>query len=230
MGSFKDVFKFSKQDWLLALTGAYCVVSVTMNFLCMKPLAFGTYFTWMDGGLFVSWIVFLIANVITEVYGKRPAQIVAGIATVVAFFISVVAALEVMIPTLPEYAEQDAHFRAIFSNGPRTIISSAVAFYIGNLVNVGVIYRLKQSAERKKNDSAYKFVFRATLAAIIGQLVDNSLFEVLALAPVGLSVFELQWKDICTIVLVGSLIETAIEAFFVPFISIPMTRYLQKKQ
>ena len=203
--SLKENLKLNKKEWLLALTGTYCVVAVMMNILCVKPLNFGTSFTLMDGGLLVSWLVFLIANVITEVYGKRTAQFVAGVATLVALFVSIVAALEVYIPTLPEYAEQNEHFKFIFNNGPRTIISSAIAFYIGNIAA------------------------RAVLSTIIGQFVDNALFDILAFAPIGLSAFEMQWKDIATIVLVGTPIETAIEAFFVPLITIPLTRFLQKK-
>lgn len=228
--SLKTFFKLDKKEWLLALAGTYCAVSVVMNILCVKPLGFGTFFTWMDGGLFVSWMVFLIANVITEVYGKRTAQLVAGIATIVAFFISIIAALEVYIPTLPEYAEQNEHFKYIFSNGPRTIISSAIAFFIGNLVNISIIDSLKKKAVKNNNDNSVRFIFRAVLSTIIGQLVDNSLFEVLAFAPIGLSAFEMQWKDILTIVCVGSVIETIIEAFFVPLITVPFSKYLQKKQ
>ena len=224
--NFKCSLKLTKSEWLIALAGAYCVVAVMMNILCIKPLNFGTSFTMMDGGLLVSWLVFLIANVVTEVYGKRPAQILAGVATVVAFFISIVAALEVYIPTLPEYAEQNEHFRYIFNNGPRTIISSAIAFFIGNMINVGIIHKLKMRA--LNNDNSYKFAVRAVFSTLIGQLIDNALFDVLAFAPIGLSAFELQWKDIATIVLVGTPIETLVEAFFVPLITIPFTRYLIK--
>ena len=228
--SFKEIFQLNKTQWLLALTGTYCVVAVMMNILCVKPLGFGTVLTWMDGGLFISWLVFLIANVITEVYGKRTAQLVAGIATIVAFCISIVAALEVYIPTLPEYAEQNEHFKFIFNNGPRTIISSAIAFYLGNLVNVHIIDRLKKIAIRHNNDNGFRFTFRAVVSTIIGQFVDNALFEILAFAPIGISAFEMQWKDIATIVLIGTPIETAIEAFFVPLITIPFSKYLQKKE
>ncbi|MBQ7489320.1 MAG: queuosine precursor transporter [Bacteroidales bacterium] len=227
--SLKENLKLNKKEWLLALTGTYCVVAVMMNILCVKPLNFGTSFTLMDGGLLVSWLVFLIANVITEVYGKRTAQLVAGVATLVALFVSIVAALEVYIPTLPEYAEQNEHFKFIFNNGPRTIVSSAIAFYIGNIVNVGIIAKLKNVSVKNGRDNSYRFAARAVLSTIIGQFVDNALFDILAFAPIGLSAFEMQWKDIATIVLVGTPIETAIEAFFVPLITIPLTRFLQKK-
>lgn len=220
--------RITKSEWLLALTGTYCVISVMMNLLCMKPMSFGTGFIWMDGGLLISWVVFLISNVITEVYGKRPAIVVAGIATVVAFFSSVIAAVEVYLPTLPEYAEQAEHFANIFSNGPRTILSSATAFFIGNVINVEIIDRFRLRAAANSNDNAARFTFRAVFSTIAGQLVDNALFQTLAFAPVGFSVYEMRWQDIGTAVATGTVIETVVEACFIGFITIPLTKYLKR--
>jgi len=221
---------FSKNDWLLALSGAYCVVSVMMNLLCMKPLSFGTGFIWMDGGLLVSWMVFLISNVLTEAYGKRQAIVVAGIATVVAFAVSIIAAIEVHIPTLPEYSEQATHFSSIFSNGPRTIVSSALAFFIGNLINVEIIDRFRLRAVSRGNDNNARFAARAVFSTIVGQFVDNGLFQCLAFAPIGFSVYEMRWVDICTAVLTGTVIETVVESFFIGLITIPLTKRLRRMQ
>lgn len=218
----------SKADWLLGLTGAYCVISVMMNLLCMKLMNFGTSFVWMDGGLIISWLVFLISNVVTEVYGKRTAIVIAGFATVVAFFVNVVAALEVYLPTLPEYAEQAEHFAHIFSNGPRTITSSAIAFFIGNAINCEIIDRFRKRAQEKQNDNGWRFTFRAIFSTVIGQLFDNGIFEILAFAPFGISVYEIRWIDIGTAVVTGTIIETSIEASFVGLITIPLTKYLKR--
>ena len=215
-----------RKEWLLGLTGAYCVISVMMNLLCMKPLSFGTGFVWMDGGLVISWMVFLISNVITEAYGKREAIAVAGIATVVAFAMSIVGVIEVRLPTLPEYAEQAEHFANIFSNGPRTIISSALAFFIGNVINVEIIDRLRRRAARRRNDNAARFTGRAVFSTVVGQFVDNGLVQTLAFAPVGLSVYEMRMVDIATAVATGTIIETVIEGCFVGLVTIPLTRFL----
>lgn len=215
-------------DWLLGLTGAYCVISVMMNLLCMKPMSFGTDFIWMDGGLLISWIVFLISNVITEVYGKRQAIVVTGIATIVAFCMSVVAAVETYLPTLPEYAEQSEHFANIFSNGPRTIVSSTVAFFVGNVINVEIIDHFRKRAKKNNNDNGVRFTFRAIISTIVGQLVDNGLFQTLAFAPIGISLYEMRLVDIGTAILTSTAFETVVESFFVGFVTIPLTKYLKK--
>lgn len=220
--------RLKKSDWLLALTGAYCVISVMMNLLCMKPMSFGTNFIWMDGGLLISWIVFLISNVITEVYGKREAIVVAGIATIIAFMMSIIAALEVFLPTLPQYNAQAEHFANIFSNGPRTITSSAIAFFLGNLINVEIIDRLRNKAKTLNNDNTKRFNFRAVLSTIVGQFADNAMFQIFAFAPIGISIFEMQWKDIGSAIAMSTIVETIIESFFIGFVTIPLTRYLKK--
>ncbi len=211
----------NRQTWLLLLAGAYSVICVMMNYLCMKPISFGTGFIWMDGGLLVSWTVFLISNVIVEAYDKKTAIQVSAIATVLAFAVSVLAAIEVHLPTLPQYAMQADHFAHIFSNGPRTIVSSALAFFVGNVVNVEIIAALKNNGRR-----LMPFWGRAVLSTIVGQLVDNSLFQVLAFAPIGLSVYEMYWRDIWTAVGMSSLFETVVEMFFVPLITLPLTNYI----
>jgi len=207
------------------LTGTYCVISVMMNYLCMKPLNFGTGFIWMDGGLLISWIVFLISNVIVEAYDKRTAIIITGIAAVLTLLISCLGWLEVQLPTSPHYHSQAEHFSYIFSNGPRTIISSVIAFFVGNVVNVSVIARLKTNHQSPITNHQ-SFWLRAVISTIIGQIVDNSLFQVLAFAPIGLSLYEMHWQDIWTAVGMSSAFETVVEALFVPLITLPLTRHI----
>lgn len=222
--------KPNTQEYLLLLTGAYCVISVMMNYLCMKPMSFGTNWVWMDGGLLVSWLVFLISNIIVEVYGKRTALIVTLVATLVAFVMSWVALLEVQLPTLPQYDMQATHFAYIFSNAPRTIIASAIAFAVSGVVNIKIIAAFKAHADVSAVHTPYHtaFVFRAIVAALVGQSIDNLLFQVLAFAPVGLSLYEMYWRDIWSAVCVSTLFETLVEAIFVPLVALPITRYLQR--
>lgn len=216
----------TRQSWLLLLTGTYCVISVMMNYLCMKPMSFGTDIIWMDGGLLISWLVFLISNILVEAYSKKTAVLVICIATVITLLISVLGVIEVYLPTLPQYATQAEHFAYIFSNGPRTIVSSVVAFFVGNVVNVSVIAWLKTSPSLFANTNGKAFWLRAVVATVIGQVVDNSLFQILAFAPIGLNLYEMLWHDIWTAIGISVLFESVVEMFFVPLIALPMTRHI----
>ncbi|MFC2821965.1 MAG: queuosine precursor transporter [Sphaerochaeta sp.] len=218
---------FSSDDWLLALSVIYGVIAVTMNIFCMKSLSFGTSRIICDGGLLISWGVFLISNVIVEVWDEKTSARVVTVTAFVVFAIMVIGRLIVFIPTLPEYENQALAFARIFSNGPRTIIASVSAFWAGNLINVHIIGKMKKFWERRGTDSKSGFFFRAAFSTLVGQLADNALFMALAFAPIGLSVYEMAWFDIMTSIFAGTIIELAVESLLVPFITIPLVRRIK---
>lgn len=214
----------------MGLSIIYVAVAVTMNIFCMKALSFGTSYILCDGGLLISWGVFLVSNVVVEVWDERTAMFMATFAALITFILMVIGRLIVLMPTLPEYAEQANAFALIFSNGPRTILASVLAFWVGNLVNVHIIYKVKVALEKKNSDNRIWFFLRAAVSTLIGQFVDNALFMILAFAPIGLSVYEMAWFDILTAVLSGTVTELVVESCLVPFITIPITRWLQNKR
>ena len=222
--------KLTSQECLIGLSVIYVVVAVTMNIFCMKSLSFGSPIIICDGGLLISWAVFMISNVIVEVWDERTSMVLVTFAAVMSLLVMLLARLIVFIPTLPDYAEQAHAFELIFSNGPRTIIASVTAFWIGNFVNVHIIYKIRISLESKSRDNRILFFLRAAFSTLIGQLVDNAVFMVLAFAPVGISVYEMLWYDIFTAVLSGTVIELVVESALVPFITIPLVRWIRKKK
>ncbi len=222
--------KLSSQECLVGLSVVYVVISVMMNIFCMKSLSFGSPIIVCDAGLLISWGVFLVSNVIVEVWDERTSMILVGFAAIVCFAVMVLGRIIVHIPTLPDYQDQANAFAQIFSNGPRTIIASVTAFCIGNFVNVHIIYRAKLALERKGRDNKVFFFLRASISTLIGQLVDNAIFMVLAFAPVGISLYEMAWYDIMTAVLSGTVIELVVESCLVPFITMPLVRWIKAKR
>jgi hypothetical protein len=219
--------RLSSQELLIGLSVIYVVIAVTMNIFCMKSLSFGSPVIICDGGLLISWGVFLISNVIVEVWDERTSMVLVSFAAVVSFIVMLIGRLIVLIPTLPEYEEQANAFALVFSNGPRTIIASVTAFWVGNFVNVHIIYKIRMKLESRHKDSKVMFFLRAVLSTLIGQLVDNAMFMVLAFAPIGLSVYEMAWFDIFTAVMAGTVIELVVESCLVPFITMPMVKWLR---
>lgn len=219
--------KLNSSEWLIALAVTYTVITVTMNIFCMKALSFGSPVIICDGGLLISWGIFLISNVIIEVWGEEESRKIINIAAVISFFAMIIGRLIVYIPTLDEYEAQAEAFAMVFSNGPRTIISSSIAFWCGNVINVHIIAKMKERVERRQSDNGLWFFFRASFSTLIGQLIDNALFMTLAFAPIGLSIYEMAWKDIVSSVLSGTLIELLVESSFVPLITIPLTKHIQ---
>lgn len=216
----------SSNDYLLFLAITLAVISTTMNIFCMKSLSFGSPIILCDAGLLISWGVFLISNVITEVWNEKMAIKLVTFSAIVSLFTMILARIIVDIPTLPTYYDQADAFAKIFSNGPRTIISSIIAFLVGNFVNVHIIQKIKDRLA--ENDNHFFFFMRAAFSTLIGQLVDNALFMFLAFAPIGISVYEMNVFDIITAVLSGTVIELVVEVCFVPFITIPLTALIKR--
>lgn len=217
----------SSSTWYEVMFATYCIVAVVMNIFAMKTLGTGNVAI-CDGGLTISWIIFLISSIVTEVWGKEKARKMFTITTCLSFVFMLLGRLivEVPVPVGAEYSIQEEAFRRIFSNGPRTILASVIAFYIGNLINVEVIDKLR--AKFNKHTAGH-IIFRAIFATLVGQLVDNAMFTILAMGPFGISVYEVPWAGIVSLVLVGTLIELAVEALVVPFISVPTIRFLTQK-
>ena len=221
----KNSFKLTSRDYLVVLSMLYASVSLAMNVFCMKPLSWGTDVVFSDGGQTISWIVFLISNVIVEVWGEKESIKVISFAAITTFLLLIIGRLLVMVPVLPEYTEQNNAFALVFSNGPRTIISSIIAFWIGGFINVEIISFMKKVIRK---DGKVQFFLRASFSTLIGQLVDNALFMVLAFAPVGLSLYELMWKEIISSVIIGPAIELLSESCMVPFVTSPLSQHISK--
>jgi len=226
----KEKRQLTSQECLTGLSVLYVVIAVMMNIFAMKALSFGTSMIICDGGLLISWGVFLISNVIVEVWGKRKTVVLVTFAAVVAFVIMLLGRLIVAIPTLTSYQDQAQAFEMVFSNGPRTILASLIAFWVGNYVNVHIIHVFKTIMERRGTDNKAYFFLRAAISTLIGQFVDNILFLSLAFAPVGLSVYEMTWHDILTAALSGTVIELVVESIFVPMITIPLVRKIRERK
>jgi len=222
----KEKLKLSSGDALLLLTGLYTAVSLAMNIFCMKAISWGTDVVFSDGGQVVSWSVFLIANIITEVWGEEKSMKVITFSAITTFTLLVIGRLLVLVPSTPDYEAQTTAFALIFSNGPRTIISSITAYWIGGFVNVHIIALLKKRWEKKDNGG--KFFVRASFSSLIGQIVDNAIFSIMAFAPLGISAYEMLWKDILSAVIIGSVIEVVLESFMVPLVTFPVTKSLLK--
>lgn len=216
------------EEWLLCLSVLYVVASVMMNIFCMKALSFGSSVIVCDAGLLISWTVFLFLNVIVEVWDENTAMVLVTFSAVVCLAVMLLAKLIVYIPTLEEYENQAQAFASVFSNGPRTIIASIVAFWIGNFINSHIIYKMRIFFERKKKDNNLMFFFRSAISTVFGQFADNTVFMLLAFAPVGLSLYEMEMQNILTAVLYGTMIEFCCETFFVPLITIPLTKKIKK--
>lgn len=213
-----------KAQYLGVFMAIYSVFTVVQNLFEMKTLGTSS-FAFGGGGIMLSWATFMIMDITTELFGEKETMKVYTFAGLLNLFIVILAQIVIAIPGV--YEEQNAAFAQIFSNGIRTAASSFIAFWIGNFVNAKIMVSMKRAAGNSK--SKLLFFVRAVVSTIFGQFVDNMTFATLAFAPIGISLFEMTWRDILTSALFGTFMETIIESVFVPFITIPVSNNIQKK-
>lgn len=211
-----------KEDYLMILSMIAVAVNFSMNIFCMKPLSFGSDIIVMDGGLLISWISFAIINIIAESYGSITARKVTWLSGIVSFALLIIGVLITMIPTTGIYLDQATHFKYIFSNGIRTYIASTVAYIIGNFVN---IFLMVESKRKDKKKNVTTFFIRSVASLLFAQAVDNFIFETLAFAPIGLSIYEMRYGDILTASICSTVFEVLVHALFI----MPFTYRIVKK-
>lgn len=214
--------KKEKISWLSILFCIYGVFTVLQNLFEMKTIG-SNELAIMGGGTIISWIPFMMGDIITEVYGEKTSIKSFTIAGIINVVTVIFAQIVIWLPGT--YAEQNEAFAQVFSNGPRTAIASFVAFWVGNFLNTRVMASMKRKSRNKRK--RFSFFIRAVLSTLVGQFVDNGLFLVLALAPFGLSAFEMTWADILNVTITGTLIECVIESALVPLITIPLSEYIE---
>ena len=214
--------KNNKYVALSIIMSLYCVFTVVQNLFEMKTI--GTEaFAFGGGGIMLSWATFMLMDICTEIYGKKATMQVYTMAGLVNILIVVLAQIVIAFPGV--YPEQNQAFAQIFSNGPRTVLASFAAFWMGNFVNMNIMLKMK---DKDKSGSGFLLFLRALVSTVFGQFVDNAFFAALAFAPVGISLFEMTWRDILTSSLFGTGMETLIESCFMPLITLPVIKKLKK--
>ena len=216
--------ELKKYEVMMYFMAVYAVFTVVQNLFEMKTL--GTEaFAFGGGGGLLSWATFMIIDISTELFGKKETIKLYTFAGVINLFIVGLAQLIIALPGV--YPDQNEAFRLIFSNGIRTALASFAAFWVGNYVNMTIMIKMKEWA--KESDSKFLLFVRAVVSTIFGQFVDNLFFASFAFAPIGLSAFEMRWRDIFTSSAFGTGMETLNETIFVPLITIPVITRLRKR-
>lgn len=201
---------------LNVLFGVYAASLIVMNVLATKSIDIGLFT--VTTGIFVSPIVFIIQDVITELFGYKKAKDM----IILGFIMSVIATLLYQLAIWFEpsavFANQEA-FSSVLSTTLRITIASLTAYTIGSLTNSKIMHRLKSH-----NDSLF---VRAIGSTIAGQFLDNLVFAFVAFYGV------MPLSNVISMVIGGTLIEVIYEIVLYPATKGAITgtgRYLQSEK
>lgn len=219
----KKLKNIKLSSWILIIGAFYFTGSIIQNILAVKMFGTSTL-NICDGGVIISWLVFACMDIITEVLGKKKAIRYFTIASCLNLLFTLLFLLVIAIPGNDAYMSEV--FATMLGTNWRIVIASISAFWIGNYINTFIMYIMRVRSKNENNKVS--FVIRAILSTILGQIVDNSLFYILAFAPLGIpGTYELSWLSIVQNVSITTGIETISEAIVSPLTAL-FVGYLKK--
>lgn len=189
---------FRYYDVIVAFFAAMLLIS---NISATKLVAFGPIIT--DGGAILFPLIYILGDVLTEVYGyayaRRAIWTGFGVMILGVFTFSAVRVL----PAAADYTDQSA-FDAILGFLPRIVLASLLAYLIGSFVNSYVLAKMKQSRWKKR------LWVRLIGSTVVGELGDTIVFGLVAFAGI------LTAKDMVAFILIGWIFKTLVEVLVLP--------------
>jgi len=203
-----------RYKYLSVITGFFTATLLLSNVLAGKIVVLG-------GMIFPASVVmfpisYVFGDILTEVYGYSASRRVVwtGFVTLVAavFFIEIAKAL----PPAPFWQGQQA-FEAVFSQTPRIVAGSIIAYFAGEFTNSYVLAKMKIVTEGK--GMAARFV----ASTVVGVFVDTALF--CAIAFMG----AMPMKALLFLIFCDWVAKVLWEVFALP-LSLPLTGWMKKTE
>lgn len=214
-----------KMKVLMIIVGAMSVVLLASNFMATK--LWNLFSIPVDGGLLLFPVSYVLGDMLMEIYGKKIADFVAFIVVVINIVAMVALGLVVYLPPYPGYDGQEA-YAYIFSFSFRITLGSLAGYLLSQWTNNWAFFKIHhwQDSSIIRDDgeprSSKGFKLRSIGSSLIGRLVDNLIFEIIAfLGVLPLADFA---KQATGAYVEGLIVETII----VVLISDPLIRTIKK--
>lgn len=192
--------------------GVFDVVAVLfVSFLLVSNIAatkviglgVGPWHLVFDGGAVLFPLTYVLGDVLSEVYGFRPARRVILLGFVVSVTASLVFLVVQVAPVGPGYANQAA-YEAVLGFVPRIVAASVLGYLAGQLLNSRVLVAIK---ERWGEDHLWARLIGSTL---VGELADTLVFCTVAFLGV------IPGLDFLNYVVTGYVYKVGVEVVMLP--------------
>lgn len=202
MSSILHLSESGLRKLLIALS-LYLTSLIAANTLGMKVMPF-LFDSHLSVGVFMFPVVFLMTDVVGEVYGKRAAKlfVLAGIVSTVLWIAYSLVSLAVPWSSGGHFAE--GSYETVFGLTLRIAIASVVAFAVAEYQDVISFFFFKKKLGEKA------FWLRSTLSNLWSQLLDTVLFMTIAF----LGVYE--WPVLLSLILTWWLYKVAMGFLYTP--------------
>lgn len=153
------------------ITAFFCMAFTIANLITVKVINIGFLGMETPAGVLIYPLVYILTNVIAEVYGEKVAQrtIILGLCVDILFVF--MTTLILFLPS-PSFYTGDSSLEFVFTQTPRILVASYISYLIGNFVNARITAKLNKG----KDYSSVKNLGIITFS----ELIDNFIFIGLA--------------------------------------------------
>ena len=203
---FKGLYPF--------LMAAFVGLLLISNVGAVKLIQFGPIYT--DGGAFLFPLVYIVGDVLSEVYGFKAARKAIYTGFAMAILASFTFFLVQKSPAASDWANQAA-FESILGFVPQIVLASICGFLVGQLLNSYVLVKIKERTKEKK------LWLRLIGSTVVGEFADTLVFCTIAFYGI------ITGWDFVNYVLFGYLYKTLLEVFLLP-VTYNVIKFVKKKE
>ena len=202
------------------LVGAFVGLLLISNIAAVKPIGLFDLplvgYLVVDGGAFLFPLVYVVGDILSEVYGFRATRR----AIVLGFAMAVLAALTFWVvqlsPPLDGWGNQAA-YESILGFVPRIVLASVCGFLIGQFLNAWVLVRIKERTKERR------LWVRLIGSTAVGELADTIVFCTIAFAGI------ITGTDFVKYVVIGYVYKTLIEVVLLP-VTYPLIGWVKRRE
>lgn len=150
-----------------AVMSVFCGLLLISNIGGTKLIQLGPLIT--DGGAFLFPLVYVIGDILSEVYGFRAARRVIYTGFGLAALASMTFWVVQLAPPAPGYENQEA-FAAVLGFVPRIVAASLAGYLVGQLLNAWVLVKIKERTQERA------LWLRLVASTVVGESADTVVF------------------------------------------------------
>lgn len=180
--------KPKKENLFLILTSFFTVLVILSNLLAVKLVKVPFFEEIaLPAGLLIFPITFLIADLVTEIFGSNKARMMVYLAFGLSLFASAILHLSVMIPPHPAWVsplnpfgfessvEYQHAYRSVFGLTGITVLSSMAAYVLSQILDIHLFQFFKQLTGERH------LWFRNIASTLTSQIIDTLVVNILLL-------------------------------------------------
>lgn len=179
----------------------FCGLLLISNIGATKLIAFGPIIT--DGGAFLFPLVYIVGDILSEIYGLRAAKRAISTGFGLAILASATFWIVDLSPAAPGY-ENQAAFGAVLGFVPRIVAASMAGYLVGQLLNALVLVKIKERTQEKA------LWLRLVSSTVVGELADTVVFCTVAFYGV------ITGAEFLNYVVTGYVYKCLVEIVFLP--------------